>query len=164
MAYVPKRKNNNNNIRFKRLTSQSNHENKLQKLQQSTMMLQNFNTNATGPNGPNIQQSASSRDSLPIQQQMSVASTQYLQKNSQQIRESHGSDINNRSEPPTTAKLTQSSNQQQTSQAQQYIMSFGQTQQEQTSRISQTSGDSMQNQSTSAGKKFLKNTIQFKNQ
>ena len=29
MAYVPKRKNNNNNIRFKRLTSQSNHENKL---------------------------------------------------------------------------------------------------------------------------------------
>ena len=45
MAYVPKRKNQNN-IRFKRLTSQSNHENKLQKLHQSTMMLQNFNSNA----------------------------------------------------------------------------------------------------------------------
>lgn len=48
--------------------------------------------------------------------------------------------------------------------AQQYIMSFGQSQQqEQTSRISQTSGDSLQNQSHS-GKKFLKNTISFKNQ
>ena len=76
MAYVPKRKNNNNNIRFKRLTSQSNHENKLQKLQQSTMMLQNFNSNA-------LNNQSSSRDSLPLQPQMSVASAQFLPKNNQ---------------------------------------------------------------------------------
>lgn len=60
MAYVPKRKNNNN-IRFKRLTSQSNHENKMTKLHQSTMMLQNFNTNAQANN-----QSTSSRESMPL--------------------------------------------------------------------------------------------------
>lgn len=75
MAYVPKRKNNN--IRFKRLTSQSNHENKLTKLHQSTMMLQNFNTNAQGNN-----QSTSSRDSIPLPSQVSVASAQFIQKNS----------------------------------------------------------------------------------
>lgn len=38
-------------------------------------MLQNFNTNA-----PNNQ--STSRESLPMQPQMSVASTQFIQKNS----------------------------------------------------------------------------------
>ena len=42
-------------------------------------------------------------------------------------------------------------------------MGFNQVHQEQTSRISQTSGDSMHNHAN-PGNKFLKNTIQFKNQ
>lgn len=44
---------------------------------------------------------------------MSVASAQFIQKNTQQQRESHGSDFNNRSEAPTAGsqKVTHSSSQ-----------------------------------------------------
>lgn len=163
MAQAPKTKNSS--IRFKRLASQSNHDNKLLKLQQSNLMLHNFNTNVHHQANQNT-----SRESLSLQQQLSVASA-HIRKNPpqsqapRQNREAHGSDANNRSSEPqgsTTTRLTQ-----QQHAAHQFILNFAQSQlptQELTSRASQASGDSTQNQRQGGLAKEGKNGLQVKNQ